>query len=91
MFRVGLEGLYPRPKLVATDPNSWEKKSSHATNVFLGGFFCLLLNFATLELIKGCISNIIQRKTEENPFLKNITFSGGSTLKKLKKSSFCSQ
>ena len=62
---VGFEGLYPRPKLVAMDPNSWGGGGggggiNPCHKCILKGFF---LNFATLELIKGCISNIIQRKT----------------------------
>ena len=36
---VGFEGLYPRPKLVATDPNSWGENQTMPQMYFLLGFF----------------------------------------------------
>ena len=71
---MGFGGLYPRPKLVATGPNSRGKNQPMPQMYVLKVFLCLFLNFATLELIKGCISIINQRKTEENLFWKKIKF-----------------
>ena len=40
---AGLEGLYPRPKLVAMDPNSWVKINPCHKCVFCVYFLILLL------------------------------------------------